>query len=96
MKEELQIHYIRDFCGKRPLYKSEYYFNSGYDAHHTEFNSLCLTSQLCGIPFPDYPYKSTSQVKASTYGTYIVRKDTISHKDEITFDLRTIPITRSM
>lgn len=93
MKEELQIHYIRDFCGKRPLYKSEYYFNSGYDAHHTEFNSLCLTSQLCGIPFPNYPYKLTSQIKASTYGTYIVSKDTISHKNEITFDLRTIPIT---
>lgn len=90
---ELQIHYLRDFCGKRPLYVAEYNMHNSYDAYHTEFNSLCLTSQLCGIPFPDYPFKKTKQINCSTYGTYIVNSDTIFHKKEITFDLRNIPIT---
>jgi len=90
---ELQIHYLRDFCGKRPLYKGEYEMHNSYDAYYKEFNSLCLTSQLCGIPFKDYPFKKTSQVNCSTYGTYIVSGDTIFHKHETTFDLRSIPIT---
>lgn len=90
---ELQIHYLRDFGGKRPLYKAEYQTHNGYDAFHTEFNSLCLTSQLCGIPFKDYPYKQTSQIKSSTFGTYIVKDNTIFNKEETTFDIRQIPVT---
>lgn len=93
IQNELQIHYIRDFCGKRPMYKAEYFVNSGYDAFHTELNSLCITSQLCGIPFKDYPFKHTEQVKGSTYGTYIVKENYMFKKEEHTFDLRSIPIT---
>lgn len=88
---ELQIHYLRDFCGKRPLYKAEYELD--YESDNKKFNSLCLSSQLCGIPFPDYQFKKTTQVNSSTYGTYIVNSDTILHKNETTFDLRQIPIT---
>lgn len=90
---ELEIHYLRDFCGKRPLYKTEYQTNTGYDAYHKEFNSLCLTSQLCGVPFKEYPYKETSQVNCSTYGTYILKDNYLFHKEEVTFDLRSIPVT---
>ncbi len=91
----LEINYMRDFCGKRPLYYSEYYTNDGYDSFHTEFNSLCLTSQLCGIPFPEYIYKKSGQIKGSTYGTYIIRNDSfcIEKLSEYTENLRKIPIT---
>lgn len=88
---ELQIHYLRDFCGKRPLYKTEYY--TEIDSFHTEIDSLCLTSQLCGIPFKDYSFKHTEQVKSSTYGTYIVEKNRMFKKEEYTFNLKSIPIT---
>jgi asparagine synthase (glutamine-hydrolysing) len=60
-----------------------------------EINSLCLTSQLCGIPFAKYQSKKSGQVKASSYGTYIITKsDTIiCPKIEYTENLRTMPIT---
>jgi len=92
---DLEIHFIRDFCGKRPLYYCEYSNNTGYDPYHIDFNSLCITSQLCGIPFKDYPFKNCGQVKASTYGTYVVSKNInfICKKNEHTENLRDIPIT---
>ena len=47
-----EIHYMRDFCGKRPLYFAEYE------------NSLCLTSQLCGIPYKENGFKKSAQIRA--------------------------------
>jgi asparagine synthase (glutamine-hydrolysing) len=68
---------------------------SSYDEYHKEFNSLCLTSQLCGIPFKDYPFKNCGQVNGSTYGTYIINKEsyTIKHILEKTESIRDISIT---
>ena len=74
------IHYVRDFCGKRPLYFAEY------------TDALCLTSQLCGIPLGNGFIKS-AQVKASTYGTYRVADTSITHILNKTERLRNIPIT---
>ena len=93
--DKCQIHYIRDFCGKRPLYFAEYENSIDYDGFEREFNALCLTSQLCGIPFPDYYYKKSGQVKASTYGTYIINKYSTSIEKKIEFSekLSDIPIT---
>ena len=93
--EECEIHYVRDFCGKRPLYFGEYENNIDYDGYIYEFNGLCLTSQLCGLPFAENYFKKSGQVKASTYGTYIINKtDTIINpKTEYTENLRNIPIT---
>ncbi len=89
------IHYIRDFCGKRPLYFSEYHNSIGYDGYERDFNGLCLTSQLCGIPFPEDVYKKSGQVKASTYGTYVISENLeyIIKVKEVTENLRDIPIT---
>jgi asparagine synthase (glutamine-hydrolysing) len=75
------IHYVRDFCGKRPLYFAEYE------------HSLCLTSQLCGIPFRDVGFKKSAQVKASTYGTYRLSGQDIIHILSKTERLKDIPIT---
>jgi len=90
-----EIHYVRDFCGKRPLYFAEYNNIIGYDGFERDFNALCLTSQLCGIPFPNEIYKQSGQVKASTFGTYIINKseNIIHQKKEFTENLRDIPIT---
>lgn len=89
------IHYVRDFCGKRPLYYSEHLNIIGYDGYERDFNGLCLTSQLCGIPFQNEVYKKSGQIKASTYGTYEIYKDSdvIYKLDENTENLRDIPIT---
>jgi len=89
------IHYMRDFCGKRPLYFAEYDNIVGYDAIVYDFNSLCLTSQLCGIPFPENHYKRSGQVSASTFGTYTLYKNLnhIIHTLQKTENLRNIPIT---
>jgi len=93
--DHLEINYMRDFCGKRPLYYSEYNFQSGYDAYHKEFNALCLTSQLCGIPHKTYDDKTCNQVNGSTYGRYIIQKNSTNiYKDiEVTEDIRKIPVT---
>jgi asparagine synthase (glutamine-hydrolysing) len=93
--DRCDIHYVRDFCGKRPLYYSEYENIIGYDGVEREFNGLCLTSQLCGIPFPNEVYKKSGQIKASTYGTYGIYKDSesICNLEECTENLRDIPIT---
>ena len=93
--DKLEIHYMRDFCGKRPLYYSEYNNINGYDYYKTEFNALCLTSQLCGIPFSDYPLKNTNQVKASSFGTYIIPKEStiIYNSINVTERIEDIPIT---
>jgi asparagine synthase (glutamine-hydrolysing) len=93
--EQCEIHYMRDFCGKRPLYFAECDNIINYSRYINEFNSLCLTSQLCGIPFAKYQSKKSGQVKASSYGTYIITKsDTIiCPKIEYTENLRTMPIT---
>jgi asparagine synthase (glutamine-hydrolysing) len=90
-----EIHYMRDFCGKRPLYFSEYNNIIGYEGIERDFNGLCLTSQLCGLPFPGEYFKKSGQVKASTYGTYIIKKtdEYIQRKTEYTENLRFIPIT---
>jgi asparagine synthase (glutamine-hydrolysing) len=90
-----EIHYMRDFCGKRPLYFAEYENSIDYDGYIYEFNSLCLTSQLCGIPYPNQIYKKSGQVKASTFGTYVIHKNnfTIDTKIEYTEYLNQIPIT---
>lgn len=96
IKNELcEIHYVRDFCGKRPLYYAEYNNIIGYDGFERDFNGLCLTSQLCGIPFPNDIYKKSGQVKASTYGTYQILKNanSICKINEYTENLRDIPIT---
>jgi len=90
-----EIHYVRDFCGKRPLYFGEYNNIIGYDGIERDFNALCLTSQLCGIPFPNDIYKHSGQVRASTYGTYKIYKNlnSICKVHEYTENLRDIPIT---
>jgi len=96
IKDEMcEIHYMRDFCGKRPLYFAEYDNIIGYDGFERDFNALCLTSQLCGLPFPTEIYKHSGQVKASTFGTYIINKseNIIHQKKEFTENLRDIPIT---
>lgn len=92
--DKCYIHYLRDFCGKRPLYYAEYDNIVGYDGIIRDFNSLCLTSQLCGIPFPEEKYKKSGQVKASTYGTYVIseNQEYIIKVKEITENLRDIPI----
>jgi asparagine synthase (glutamine-hydrolysing) len=89
------IHYMRDFCGKRPLYYAEYDNIVGYDAIVRDFNSLCLTSQLCGIPFPQEHFKRSAQVPASTFGTYTLNKNCnyILHTLQKTENLRDLPIT---
>ncbi len=94
-QDNLNIHYIRDFCGKRPLYVGEYSFPSGYHELPSDFNALCLTSQLCGIPFTNYPEKEVKQVLASTYGTYTIHKnsDIIIHELYKTEQLSDISIT---
>jgi asparagine synthase (glutamine-hydrolysing) len=94
-KDVCEIHYMRDFCGKRPLYYAEYENHIDYDGYIHEFNALCLTSQLCGIPFPEYIYKKSGQVNASTYGTYIIHKDDviIMKHNKYTEKLNSIPIT---
>lgn len=86
--QQLQIHYMRDFCGKRPLYVGEYQNDTG-------FNALCLTSQLCGVPFPENPFKTVRQVPASTYGTYVIRNNdtVIGAATSFTERLEDIPIT---
>lgn len=93
--DNLEIHYIRDFCGKRPLYYAEYNNINGYDAYTMDLTSLCLTSQLCGIPYINYLNKNSGQVKASTFGTYILSKnsESIIKYSEFTENLRDIPIT---
>jgi len=90
-----KIHYIRDFCGKRPLYFAEYYNVVGYDGNVRDFNALCLSSQLCGIPFPENQFKKSAQIKASTYGTYIIGINDVDiyQKVEYTENIRNIPIT---
>ncbi len=94
-QDKLNIHYIRDYCGKRPLYVAEYNNITDYDQNVIEFNSLCLTSQLCGIPFTSYRDKQVKQVPASTYGTYTILKNSqsINHEFSITEQLSDIPIT---
>ena len=91
----MEIHYMRDFCGKRPLYYTQYNNLNSYDAYATDFNALCLTSQLCGVPFKDYPFKETNQVKGSTIGTYYLEydMDIIINKFIKTERLQDIPIT---
>lgn len=93
--DKCEIHYVRDFCGKRPLYFSEYKNYIDYDGIETEFNALCLTSQLCGIPFCDYNHKKSGQIKASTYGTYLINNYStfIEKKFEFTEKISDIPIT---
>lgn len=93
--DKLEIHYMRDFCGKRPLYYAEYEHNNSYDAFSRDFDALCLTSQLCGIPFKNYPYKEVGQVSGSSYGTYIIHKNSeyIYNDFEVVETLNDIPIT---
>ena len=93
--DKVDIHYMRDFCGKRPLYYAEYNNLNSYDSYSTDFNALCLTSQLCGIPFKDYPFKKVNQVKGSTFGTYSIKADSNVIISELnkTECLNDIPIT---
>jgi asparagine synthase (glutamine-hydrolysing) len=91
--DQLQVHYLRDFCGKRPLYYAEYNNQSDYDYMSTDFNGLSLTSQLCGIPFINNA-KDVNQIKGSTYGTYIIKPNTpICNILNVTETLEGIPIT---
>ena len=94
-KDKTDIHYMRDFCGKRPLYYAEYNNLNSYDAYSTDFNALCLTSQLCGVPFKDFPFKEVNQVKGSTFGTYSINLDSNVIISELnkTELLQNIPIT---
>jgi asparagine synthase (glutamine-hydrolysing) len=93
--ETCDIHYVRDFCGKRPLYYGEYDNIVGYDGLVRDFDALCFTSQLCGIPFPEEQFKRSGQVPASTYGTYTLYKNSnhIIHQLKKTENLRDNPIT---
>ena len=94
-QQTLQVHYMRDFGGKRPLYVGEYQNPHGYDPFAMDFNALCLTSQLCGVPLPDYPFKMVQQVPAATYGTYVVKvaESHIGTGTRCTERLEDIPIT---
>jgi asparagine synthase (glutamine-hydrolysing) len=91
--DKLEVHYLRDFCGKRPLYYAEYNNQSGYDFMSTDFNGLALTSQLCGVPFINMVH-DVNQVKGSTYGTYVIKPHKpICNMIDITETLQSIPIT---
>ena len=89
-EDTLDIHYMRDFCGKRPLYCSQY-----IDQERGIIEALCLTSQLCGVPFKSHKNKVVDQIKGSTFGTYKLTLGSrgITHLSEKTELLSSIPIT---
>ncbi len=91
--DQLEVHYLRDFCGKRPLYYAEYNNHTGYDFMTSEFNGLALTSQLCGIPFI-HSAREVNQIRGSTYGTYVIKPDSpIYNILNVTEILEGIPVT---
>jgi asparagine synthase (glutamine-hydrolysing) len=96
-QQTLQVHYMRDFGGKRPLYVGEYHAMdlNARCLNARCLNALCLTSQLCGVPLKDDPFKKVEQVPASTYGTYVIKvaESHIGAGTRCTERLEDIPIT---
>lgn len=88
---KVDIHCARDVGGVRPLYYSHNYSHSSLQ---TKITSLCLSSQLCGIPVTNH-HQMGQQVKAYSIHTYSIPfdGDCVQEKMHKIFDLRDIPIT---
>jgi asparagine synthase (glutamine-hydrolysing) len=88
---KVEIHCGRDVGGVRPLY-----YSHNYEQHSssTKMNSLCLSSQLCGIPITNN-HQMVQQIKSYSIHTYSIPFDRkyIEEKLHKVFDLRDIPIT---
>lgn len=88
---KVDIHCARDVGGVRPLYYSH---NYSHHSAQTKIQSLCLSSQLCGLPVTNH-HQMVQQVKAYSIHTYSIPFDEshIEEKLHKVFDLRSIPIT---
>lgn len=88
---KVDIHCARDVGGVRPLYYSH---NYSHQSSQTKIQSLCFSSQLCGLPVTNH-HQMVQQVKAYSIHTYSIPFDEkyIEEKLHKIYDLRDIPIT---
>jgi asparagine synthase (glutamine-hydrolysing) len=89
-KSTMQIHVARDMGGVRPLYVANSY------TEDNSLQSLCLSSQLSGVPNKDTVY--CEQFQPYSYTTYLFDIDVDKNlsfisTNNVEFNLRDIPIT---